>query len=140
MTGILPTYHNSQCATITPFVDFICDIPDAANQSFYRGQTYVGLKNTGFEPSNSLRHVAELLRALSSKFGMISPYFLSSEFDMISPYLSLLTDGRGNHNITSVYNQFVLFSLFLILNLDIFNIGRRAPNQSYINPAEKWVI
>ena len=136
----MPTYHNFQCATVTPFVDFICDIPDATNQSFYRGQIYVGLKNTDFEPSNPLRHVAELLRVLSSKFDMISPYFLSSEFDMISPYLSLLTDGRENHNIMSVYNQFVLFSLLLILNLDIHNIGRYASNQSYINPAEKWVI
>ena len=65
--------HNFHCASITPSVDFTCYIPDAANDSLYRGQIYVNLKDRVLEPSNPLRHVAELLSVLRSEFVMISP-------------------------------------------------------------------
>ena len=51
----------------------------------------------------------------------------------------LFSDGGADHNITFLYVQCALLALFRVLDLDILNVGRCAPSQSYINPAERYM-
>ena len=115
-------YHNS---TITPSVDLICDIPESPSESFYRGQIYVGIKDSVFQPSDPLRHIVELLKVIREGI------------EELPPFLTLFTDGGGDHNITFLFVQCMLLALFTIGDFDILNVGRCAPHQSYINPAER---
>ena len=117
--------HNFRVASVTPSVNLICSIRNEPLGLFYGGQVYVGLKNSIFQTSNPLWQVVELIDVLHD------------EFATIPPYLVLLTDGGGDHNITFLFNQCILLALFKILDLDILNVGRCAPCQSYINPAER---
>ena len=117
--------HNYHVTNLTPSVDLICDIPDTPFGSFYSGQVYVGLKDSIFEGSDPLRHVTELMSVLKR------------ENERFSPYLVLFTDGGADHNLTFLYVQCVLLALFKIGDFDILNVGRCAPYQSYINPAER---
>ena len=117
--------HNFDVASVTPSVNLICTIPNESLESFYGGQVYVGLKNSIIQPSDPLRHVVELIDVLHD------------EFATIPPYLVLFTDGGGDHNITFLFNQCVLLALFKILDVDISDVGRCAPCQLYINPAER---
>lgn len=42
----------------------LADIPDDIAESFYRGQTWVGVKDAIFQPSTPMRHAAELVKIL----------------------------------------------------------------------------
>ena len=117
--------HNFHVASVTSSVNLICTISSEPLESFYGGQVFVGLKNSIFQPSDPLRHVVELTDVLHD------------EFATIPPYLVLFTDGGGDHNITFLFNQCVLRALFKILDVNILNVGRCAPCQSYINLAER---
>ena len=94
-------------------------------ESFYSGQIYVGLKDSVFQGSDPIRHIIELIKVLRA------------EHNQLPPYLVLFSDGGADHNITFLYVQCALLALFRVLDLDILNVGRCAPNQSYINPAER---
>lgn len=119
--------HNYHCGNLTPSVNLLCDIPDSPSESFYAGQIYVGLKDSVFQGSDPIRHVIELIGNLRAEY----------KDSVIPPYLVLFTDGGADHNMTFLYVQCALLSLFRVLDLDILNVGRCAPNQSYINPAER---
>lgn len=43
----------------------------------------------------------------------------------------------ADHNITFIFVQCCLLALFKIGDFDIMNVGRCAPHQSYMNPAER---
>ena len=60
---------------IIPSVTMLCDIPEKLDDSFYRGQVYVGLKNAVLEASSPLRHATELGKILSQE-GFSSPLLL----------------------------------------------------------------
>ena len=107
--------HNYHSVNLTPSVTL----------SFFAGQVYVGIKDSVFEPSDPLRNVVELLPVLRN------------EEETFFPYLAIFTDGEGDHKIKYLYVQCVLLALFKIGNFDILNVGRCAPNQSLINPAER---
>ena len=117
--------HNYHVANLTPSVTFLVDIPSEVTQSFFAGKIYVGIKDSIFQPSDPLRHIVELINVLRT------------QGDNIPPYLCLFTDGGGDHNLTFLFVQCMLLALFKILDLDVLNVGRCAPNQSYINPAER---
>ena len=118
--------HNYHSCNLTPSVNLLIkDIPESPNESFYTGQPWVGIKDSIFEASNPLRHIVELITVLRSE---------NYEFP---PYLSLFSDGGGDHNITFLYVQCCLLALFVIGDFDVLNVGRCAPNQSFINPAER---
>ena len=119
--------HNYHCGNLTPSVNLLCDIPDSPSESFYAGQIYVGLKDSVFQGSDPIRHVIELIGNLREEYKNAP----------IPPYLVLFSDGGADHNITFLYVQCALLALFKVLNLDILDVGRCAPNQSYINPAER---
>lgn len=55
----------------------------------------------------------------------------------IPPYLCIFSDSGGDHNVSFLFVQCMLSALFKILNLDVMNVGRCAPNQSWINTAER---
>ncbi len=117
--------HYYHSVSMTPSVHLLCDIPDAATESFFGGQVYVGVKDSIFEGSDPLRHVIELLQ------------FLREERQHMPPYLVLFSDGGADHNITFLFIQCVLLALFKIGDFDKLSVGRCAPYQSYINPAER---
>ena len=74
---------------IVPSVILINDIPDDISGSWYRGQVYVSLKDTAFEPSSPFRHACELYQVLQSVSFSKSVLFLYS-------------DGGPDHRLTYV--------------------------------------
>ena len=46
-------------------------------------------------------------------------------------------DGGADHNLTFLFNQLVLFCLFLVGNMDKINATRGTPGLSYLNVAER---
>lgn len=117
--------HNYHLANLTPSVDFIVDVPNVVTKSFFSGDIYVGIKDSIFQGSDPLRHIVELLIVLRLQRAELPPY------------LCLFSDGGGDHNVTFLFVQCMLLALFRIGNFDVLNVGRCAPNQSYINPAER---
>jgi len=71
--------------SITPSVTLLVDIPTEISESWYFGQVAVCLKESAFQPSSPLRHIAELYNIL-----------LLAQFD--KPMLCVYTDG-GPHYI-----------------------------------------
>ena len=49
---------------IVPSVSILVDIPSEISESWYTGQVTVSLKESAFEPSFLLRHMAELYKSL----------------------------------------------------------------------------
>jgi len=45
--------HDFSVCSLTPSVSLICDIPLRAEESFYRGKVFVGLKDSIFEGTRS---------------------------------------------------------------------------------------
>ena len=118
--------HNYHVANLTPSaVTFMVDIPEEVTKSFFTGHIYVGIKDSIFQGSDPLRHIVELLNVVRTRN------------IAVQPYMCIFSDGGGDHNITFLFVQCVLLALFRILDLDVLNVGRCAPNQSFINPAER---
>jgi hypothetical protein len=46
------------------------DIPEDINSSFYRGDVFIGFKDSVLQPSSPLRHATELQTILRSRGGM----------------------------------------------------------------------
>ena len=100
------------------------DIPDDITGSWYRGQVFVLLKDTVFEPSSPFRHACELYHILQS-------------VSFSKPVLFLYSDGGPDHRLTYVSVQLSLICLFLKMNLDFLCAGRTAPYHSWRNPVER---
>ena len=60
--------HDFTKFNLTPSVYLICDIPDDANSSFYRGQPIVILKDSVFFPSSPYRHMTEFVELAKEAF------------------------------------------------------------------------
>ena len=106
--------HNYHVGNFTPSVNLVCAIPETIDESFYTGQIHVGIKDSVFEPSNSMRHVVELLSILRNQ--ELKPYLT----------LTLFSDGGADHNVTFLFNQCMLLALFRIGDFDILKVGRCA--------------
>jgi len=109
--------HDFTKCGIIPSVTILCDIPTTIEESFYRGQVYIGLKDPIFQPSDSLHHITELYKILND----------SNEN---KPYLFLYTDGRPDHRVIYVHVQLALIALFLKLDLDLLIAVRTPPDHS----------
>jgi hypothetical protein len=116
--------HDFTKCGIIPSVTMLCDIPNNIDESFYRGQVYVGLKDPIFQPSDPLRHITELYDIL-----------IKTELDR--PYLFLYTDGGPDHRVTFMRVQIALIVLFIGLDLDLLVVARTPPGHSWKNPVER---
>ena len=90
--------HDFAKLSMIPSVIFRVDIPNAVEDSWYRGQAYVGLKEYCFEPSPPLRHATELDQVVR---------------DNPNPILALYTDGGPDHRTNLLSVQFALIRIFL---------------------------
>ena len=82
--------HNYHVGNFTPSVNLVCAIPETIDESFYTGQIHVGIKDSVFEPSNSMRHVVELLSILRNQ--ELKPYltlFQMAEQTTMLPFFSI---------------------------------------------------
>ena len=109
--------------TLSPSVNFLIDIPETIERSYYSGKVLVGLKDSTFEHSNPIRHATELKQILESRY------------TSIQPLLVLYMDG-GPDRLTYASVQQSLLALFIQLNLD-FLCAVRTPHNSWKNPAER---
>ena len=109
---------------LVPSCILVIDLPEEISDSWYRGQVFVSLKETVFEPSSPFRHACELHQVLTS---------LSLEKRVLFVY----SDGGPDHRLTYVTVQLSLICLFLKLDLDYLCAGRTAPYHSWRNPVER---
>jgi len=121
MTFAVADHDFTKCGLI-PSVIMQAEIPNSIDESFYRGNVHVGLKDPIFEPSSAMRHTSEL-------------------YDIIvksnKPYLFLYTDGGPDHQVKYIKTQIAFISLFLALDLDYLVAVRTPPGHSWKNPVER---
>lgn len=117
--------HDCQSkGSLTPSVCLDVDIPDANDESFYRGQVTLGMKDSVFQSSNPFRHAVELQHILNLKGEQ-------------KPVLMMFTDGGPDHRVTYHAVKLALIILFKRLGLEMLVAGRTAPGHSWTNPAER---
>ncbi len=90
----------------------------------FAGTTHVKLKDSVFQASSPLRHVAEHI-----------PLLKEQVTNDISALL-MFTDGGPDHNCNHLSVQTALLALFLICGMDTMVVLKTAPHQSWTNPAE----
>ena len=117
--------HDFTHFSVIPSVSFVLDIPEAVEESWYRGQVMVSVKESAFEPSSPICHCTELCNVLTSK-GLDS-----------QPMLCLYSDGGPDHRLTYLSVQLSLIGIFLTLDLDYLCACRTAPFHSWRNPVER---
>ena len=118
--------HDFTRHSIIPSVCFLVDIPEEVESTWYSGQVVVGLKESAFEPSSSVRHCVELANDCRQETYNPSPscFFtvtVGLTTDLPTMYLSV---------------QVALISLFLKFDLDFLCVARTAPFHSWRNPVE----
>ena len=111
----------TKCGLISSVIMQV-EIPKLINESFYRGNIYVGLKDPIFELSSAARHAAELYEIVDRTN---------------KPYLFLYTDSGPDHQVKFIKTQLALISLFLALDLDYLVAVRTPPDHSWKNPVER---
>ena len=80
--------HDFTKFAIIPSATVVCDNPDSIEDSFYRGQVFVGVKDATLEASSPLRHSTELSKLLR-------------EQQIDNPIVLIYTDGGPDHNNTT---------------------------------------
>ena len=98
--------HDFTRFSVIPGVALLCDVPDSIEESFYRGQVFVSIKDAVLQPSSPLRHPTELSMLLCQQ-------------DITRPIMVLYTDGGPDHNNTFLTVQLSLIAIFLQHNLDM---------------------
>ena len=68
--------HDFTKFTLTPSVNFLIEIPESIEGSFYCGKVHVGLKDSKFEHSSPIRHATELKQILENHLTSIQPVML----------------------------------------------------------------
>lgn len=109
---------------MTPSVITFCHIPEDIEESFYRGNVHVGLKDSALEPSSPNRHAAELSRLLLERQNN-------------RPMLLIYTDGEGDHTVTHLGTQISLINIYLQHDLDMLQAVRTFPYHSWKKPVER---
>ncbi|CAB3998966.1 Hypothetical predicted protein [Paramuricea clavata] len=116
--------HDFSKCTLTPSVNLVIDIPQTISGSFYRGDFYVGFKDSILKPSSPLRHTTELAEILKLR-------------GTVHPVLLLYTDGGPDHRTTYMSVKLSMIALFRSLDLDMLVALRTAPSNSWANPVER---
>ncbi|GAQ92919.1 hypothetical protein KFL_012020010, partial [Klebsormidium nitens] len=123
--------HDFTRAKIVPSVTLVQHgplIPTTADDSFYRGQVFVTLKDAVFQPSSPLRHSAELVSIIrwAIRHRMLPPSILLG-----------YTDGGPDHRTTYASVQIAWVAVWLALDLDYLLIVRTIPCNSWVNTVER---
>ena len=116
--------HDFSQLTLTPSVNFLIDIPEDIEGSFYAGKVHVGIKSATFQASSPIRHATELCQILKAT-------------GQNREVLFLYTDGGPDHRVNYISVQLTLIMLFLELDLDAVIAVRTPPGHSWKNPAER---
>ena len=90
---------------------------------FYQGDLYVGLKESAFQHSSILRHMAENEKIL--------------ENNLFKPIEAHYHDGGSDHSVRHPKAQIILFGYALKRRLDAFISLQTAPYNSFRNPVER---
>ena len=122
---LLALDHDYHVAGIVPSVTFAVEIPENVQDSFYRGQVHVTVKDKIFQPSSPLRHAVENVNIIREQ----SPDGVNSHL----PILLRFTDGGPDHRTTYKTVQLASVLEFVALDLDFLVLARTAPAQSYSN-------
>ncbi len=82
------------------------------------------LKDSVFQSSSPLRHMAELIHVMKKEYAQEDPVAMF-----------MFTDGGPDHNCKHLSVQATLLALFLIGGMDTMVVIRTAPQQSWTHPA-----
>lgn len=82
-----------QKGSLTPSVCLLVDIPEKVEDTFYKGQVFVTLKDSIFQPRSPWRHATELIEIL--KKGNTNDGILA-----VPPILLIYSDGGPDHRLT----------------------------------------
>ncbi|KAI8516352.1 hypothetical protein Bbelb_049330 [Branchiostoma belcheri] len=117
--------HDFAKVKLVPSVTLVCEVPESASESFYRGKVFVSLKDATFQPSSPIRHQTELFHILTQagKLGL--------------PILCQYSDGGPDHRLTYISTQVSLICMFIMADLDMLVCARTAPQNSFRNPVER---
>ncbi len=115
--------HDFTKLTLAPSVNFLVNIPESMEETFYHGRVFAGRKGSAFQSSSPIRHATELCKIL--------------ETENTNPILLLYTDGGPDHRSNYPSVQIALICLFLHLDLDFLCAIRTPPYNSWKNPAER---
>ena len=114
---------------LTPSDVLVAEILNSTLEgSFYRGQMFVTMKDTIFQPSTPMRHIAEIRHVLTQSNKSTFPICL------------LYSDGRPDHRVTYPSVQLSLIALFLLNNMDVLIAARCCPTQSFTNPVNAAML
>lgn len=122
--------HDWHVGGLVPSVMLLAEIPERAEDTFYRGKVCVTVKEKVFQPSSPGRHTAEIARALRE-------HASNDDVTLDVPILLIFSDGGPDHRVTFQTVKVALLALFLALDLDVLYAARCAPHGSWINPAER---
>lgn len=107
-------------ASLTPSVILKCAIPASSAESFVAGQVYVAVNDSTYQSASPFRHGALLCKILPSV-----------------PILFKFTDSGTDQRNSIESVKCASICIFKEMNLDMLVLGRCAPGQSWINPAER---
>lgn len=100
--------HDMQSkASLVPSVILECDIPDAVDESFVRGQVHTAINDAVFEVASGFRHAAAIIRLMKEK--QQSP-----------PVIMKLIDGGTDQRNNLELVKFASITSFKELNLDMY--------------------
>ncbi|XP_045159314.2 uncharacterized protein LOC123524857 [Mercenaria mercenaria] len=122
--------HDFHVAGLVPSVVLVTEAPSSSNDSFFTGKVYVTTKDKVFQSSHPFRHTTELIRILRE-------HHSSDNVNLEVPILCMMTDGGPDHRVTYESVKASLVQLLMQLDLDMLIAIRTAPNQSWVNPAER---
>ena len=122
--------HDYHVHGAVPSVTLKVETPDCVEDSFYKGQIHVTVKDKVFEPSHAFRHAVELVKIIRNTYS-------EDGVNSGKPILFVYSDGGPDHRTTFKSVQIAAVYMFIALDLDMYVAARTAPGQSYVNPAER---
>ena len=94
-----------QKGSLTPSVCLLVDIPEQVEDTFFRGQVFVTLKDSIYQHSSPWRHATELMENLRKSS-------MDEGISAVPPMLLIYSDGGPHHRITFEIVKLSLISMF----------------------------
>ena len=119
--------HDFHVAGIIPSVAFFPNIPSCVQDTFFSGCVFVTLKDKVLQPSNAMRHTAELIKVIKGNF--------SSQLKN-ARVIVITSDGGPDHRLMFLSVKVAMIAFIQSLDLDMLVAVRTCPYQSWTNMAE----